>query len=40
MARFHRDLGGFFISYFSDHDDVRILAQKRPQSRREIKTNS
>ena len=26
-----RDVGGFFIADFADHDDVRILAQKRAQ---------
>ena len=36
---FHGDLRGFLITDFSDHDDVRILPQKRAQRRGKIKAD-
>ena len=35
----HRNFGRFKIPDFTDHDDVRILTQKRSQRRREVQAD-
>src|SRR6266487_849429 len=38
-GRFDRDIGGFVVANFTNHHDVRVLAQDRPQGRGKIEAD-